>query len=128
MSTKRKADAIVNPKLDRFMRGVMLEATGRIMRRTPVDTGRARANWNASVNRVDTSINEAATVADGPTKSRANARTVGAIRFSKGDVGFLHNGLPYIVPLEDGSSTQAPQGMVRITMEEMRSFVRRQRG
>ena len=36
-----------------------------------------------------------------------------------GEIAALSNNLPYIKKLEDGSSTQAPNGMVKITVAEL---------
>ena len=40
-----------------------------------------------------------------------------------GQVAFIVNNLPYAIPLEYGHSTQAPNGMVRITVERFQQIV-----
>lgn len=77
---------------------------------TPFDTGRARNNWIASVGsplRGDRKPD----VTGGEALSNARA----AIQTFQLDFGsiFITNNVPYIIPLEMGSSKQAPQGMAK---------------
>ena len=67
------------------------EVFARIKNRTPVDTGRARAGWQMSAP-VET-----------PTFTEIT----------------ISNQVNYVVWLEVGSSRQAPQGMLRVTLNEM---------
>lgn len=76
--------------------------------KTPVKTGRARANWFMAEGapRIETTDSKSPQV------------------YSPGDftgtsVIYITNSLPYIVPLEYGHSKQAPAGMVRVAMAEM---------
>lgn len=119
MSTSRDV-ARVKRKLgenaDRLLRGLALEATKRIVMRTPVDTGRARGNWNVSIGSVDQSTTERTDPAGTVTISQAGAKLRGA-KF--GDVIYISNGLPYIRRLEYGWSDQAPNGMVRLVAAEL---------
>jgi len=98
----------------RLKRGLLLEATGRIVDRTPVDTGRARGNWQASsgqpVEGVLDRLDPGGTVA---VQAAAQVRAV------DGEDLYLVNNLPYIKRLEDGWSQQAPQGMVALTVAEL---------
>lgn len=120
---RRNANRVVGGDVNKLMRALSLEALRRIMLKTPVDTGRARANWNVSIDAPDTSTNEAATIAGAPAKqAEGGARIVGADFFA-GDEIYITNGLPYIKPLEDGHSKQAPQGMVAVTVQELKPLV-----
>lgn len=78
----------------------------KISERTPVDTGRARANWF---------------VAEGaPRLDTTMSTTPAAVPALEGkSVIFITNSLPYIVPLEYGHSQQAPHGMVRTAIAEV---------
>ena len=95
-----------------------------IVRKTPVDTGRARANWNISAGRPDTSVTE---------NTRTSPKPKTAIPNPEGDESiFISNNLPYIETLEyggypknpkggngktiNGYSKQAPEGMVGVTL------------
>lgn len=74
----------------RFLRRIGLSALSRIAKRTPVDTGRARAGWQMD---------------DSQAESKLFVEVI--------------NRVPYIVFLEYGRSKQAPSGMVRISLHEM---------
>ena len=103
--------------LDKAVRTIAFDAFAIVTRKTPVDTGRAKGNWNISVGTPDKSINEAAT-STGKGKPARNTMNV-----KKGDGMkpiFITNSLDYIHDLEDGTSTQAPRGMVAITVNEIR--------
>lgn len=110
-------------KGDQLVRAVGFEALGRLMRRTPVRKGRARANWNVAVGSIDRAENAEATTADVGAKQAAGMQVIGA--FAIGGRLFITNSVPYIGRLEDGSSKQAPQGMVKVTAAEMRPLVAR---
>lgn len=96
---------------------VALDLYARIIRRTPVDTGRARASWNLSVGKPDRSIKPEGRY-DTP---RA---TIGSLPpVTHGQVIWISNNLPYIGALEHGHSQQAPVGMVAISVEEVRAQI-----
>jgi len=94
-----------------------------IIKRTPIDTGRARANWHVSKNMPDTRVTDETTqsvaVTDVP---RSNAD----------EPYYIANNLPYINKLEyggygdnspsgktvNGYSKQAPHGMVGVTVAD----------
>lgn len=112
----------IRRKADALCRGVLLEVHGRLIRRTPVDTGRARGNWNVGVNQIDRSVADENMDPSGRTSIQVGQATILA-DFKAGDVGYVTNGLPYIPALEDGSSQQAPEGMVKVTAAEVRPLV-----
>ncbi|MBC3375796.1 hypothetical protein HU762_17740 [Pseudomonas sp. SWRI92] len=82
--------------------------------------GRFRGNWNFSIGYPDGSFR----IQPDPTGEAATARLVnGAIEFKAGQTAFIVNNLPYAIPLEFGHSTQAPGGMVRITVARFQQIV-----
>ncbi|WP_223535617.1 hypothetical protein [Pseudomonas sp. GL-B-16] len=82
--------------------------------------GRFRGNWNFSIGYPDNSFR----IHPDPTGEAATARLVsGAIEFKAGETAFIVNNLPYAIPLEFGHSTQAPGGMVRITVARFQQIV-----
>lgn len=117
---KRTIVAEFHARVDRAMRAVALDAQAKLMIKTPVDTGRARANWNTTVGSPDVSTNATATRADVNSRRRAGAATIRAAKFSQGEVVYIANGLPYIEALEHGSSKQAPNGMLASTMASLK--------
>ncbi|MCU0943703.1 MAG: HK97 gp10 family phage protein [Hydrogenophaga sp.] len=107
-------------RTDALIRAAALDALGAIVQRTPVDTGRARANWQVTIG---APAGGTVTTLD-PSGALARAKALGALAsFKGGSSVFIVNNLPYILPLEYGSSKQAPAGMVRITLREWRGKV-----
>lgn len=105
-----------NMRVDRAIRGTSIKLFSSVILASPVDTGRFRANWQASnerpasgevsgfadpVNKVTTYINGA---------PFANEFT-------------LANNLPYAYKLEFGYSTQAPQGFIRVNVSRFQKIL-----
>ena len=107
--------------LDKVLRKVVFDITREIIQKTPVDTGHARSNWFWGVQVVS---DEDATLSKSGAPSLARAASF-ASTVRSGGVVYLTNNLPYILPLEFGSSQQAPAGMVRITVARWQSIVDR---
>lgn len=97
-------------------RALSLHALTGLVMRTPVDTGRARGNWQVSI----------ASPRDGETgvldKGGAQAVAQGAGVIA-GQRGFqqvvIQNNVPYIERLNDGHSQQAPAGYVEGTLASL---------
>lgn len=112
---KGNADAVV--------RKVVLDVGRSVVEKSPVDTGRFRANWQHSV----AEINEATSAAVDP----GGEATIGLLAASigslpgTGEIHYLTNSLPYAVRLENGYSKQAPAGMVAVTVIDYQQFVDR---
>ena len=109
--------------LDEFrttIRAVTLEALNRIVLKTPVNSGRARGNWNVLIG---TDGEEDAAESDDKTGTEAISRGGDVIGDYARETGFpvisIYNNLPYIGRLEDGYSNQAPVGMVATTAAEL---------
>lgn len=103
-----------------LMRSVMLTGLTSLVLMTPVDTGRARGNWivtlGAATYRYEDSFD--------PSGSGSLAKglsTTAELKANPFALVFLQNNLPYIEALEDGSSTQAPNGMVTVTIAKLES-------
>jgi len=110
---------ILDADIWRAKRTIAFAAFTRIAGRTPVDTGTARNNWTVSAGEPDRTIKAApgtpgampmmAAVAEAPPGGNINVPL------------YITNNLPYIVPLEQGHSRQAPGGMVDLTLAELQS-------
>lgn len=105
-------------RADRLVRALGMETLRRLMRKTPVDTGRARANWRAGVGAPERDIDEDLDASDIQVVAKTQEAEIES-SFGAGRRGFVTNALPYIPPLEDGSSDQAPQGMIKVTAQEL---------
>lgn len=95
-----------------------------IVKKTPVDTGRARGNWNITVGHDDTTAS---------TRTKPQFKNVDEVPKVEGDETiYISNNLPYITKLEyggypknpkggsgktvNGYSKQAPEGMVGVAL------------
>lgn len=106
---------------EQVVRKVGLDLASRVVLRSPVDTGRFRANWNVAFGRADTLTTPSTDKTGGKTLERVRVQLNG---WAPGQDIYLTNSLPYAIPLEYGwSKKQAPQGMVRITVTEFQTFV-----
>lgn len=98
------------------------EIVTKIIERTPVLTGYTVAQWHASTGAPDFSVGEQ----PDPSRSGTINRAVAVTQQIKAGVKFFFtNGVPWIRKLERGSSTQAPAGMVLITLAETRYIFKR---
>lgn len=110
-------------KQELFFKKLTLEIMSRIVLKTPVDTGRARANWfvgNGTPNRRTDQLVD-------PSGVSTIAFGQSAIMGIKvdGQTIYVTNSLPYIRRLEyEGWSQQAPAGMVRVTLAELSGVAR----
>ncbi len=102
---------------DLVVRKICLDLFSDITNNTPVDTGRARANWFASVNApVTATVQFGGNSASAAGEAIANAQS--AVAQAPGNVFWISNNLPYIYRLEfEGWSKQAPNGMVRLAID-----------
>lgn len=105
-------------RMEFVQRRTALEILMRLIQRTPVLTGRARGNWLVGVDRPPEGTVEYLDK-DG-SGGFAMQKLMGVV---KGRVIWIVNNLPYIWKLEYGSSDQAPQGMVRVTLAEFHRIV-----
>lgn len=101
---------------DAKVRVICLDLLSGIVMKTPVDTGRARGNWQASIGSPRMTQLET-TDANGDVTIAA---AQDAVSQAPGNVFWITNNLPYIMRLEyEGWSKQAPRGMARLTIDEM---------
>lgn len=101
-------------------RGTALGLFSKVILRTPVDTGRLRANWQINLNSPASGTVGGSDKSGGKAISKANNGT-GKAKIT--DSIYLINNLPYAKVIENGSSTQAPQGMVKVTVTEFQREV-----
>lgn len=116
-------------RADQIYYELVIAITNRIIDKSPVDTGRFKANWQYSVNSYGTgSLNQYDISGMGPyglgleeSYARVDAKAemrmgINGNRPKMGDTVYIYNNLIYSVPLEYGWSTQAPSGVVRTTL------------
>ena len=85
---------------------------------TPVDTGRARGNWQVSVSNPINSQTNIDDKSGGSTINKGVKKALAAKK-SKYPVFWVVNNLPYIEELNRGTSTQAPAKFVETAIKRV---------
>lgn len=116
ISDLREADKEAGELSLQFQRRISLEALRRLVNRTPVDTGRARGGWQ--VRRTATENDNGKIDAGGGSTIAEGFSVINRITVPFGVI-VIFNNVEYIVFLEEGSSSQAPQGMVALTILDL---------
>lgn len=111
-----------NDKAESIVKVTMIELFSRVIQKSPVDTGRFRANWNCSIGSPDLSTSQEIDHSGSGAISKATSTVVSYTL--NGQSVFLTNNLPYADRLENGWSKQAPNGMVRLSVMEIQNSVR----
>lgn len=102
---------------------IAFEAFTGMVVKTPVDTGRARANWIVTINRPNTIPTEATDPAafGSPPGAGILWKALDTINGAQpGSTIYVTNCLPYIEALEEGHSKQGAH-MVELTVNEIKS-------
>ena len=142
MATFAQADKLINKQFEKQLkkylkvvkstgtkeiRALSLEALKLVMRKSPVNEGTFRGNWQVGLNNINMSIEEDITNNasygrfDRKAFDRGN-QVVGSLK--SGDTVNVSNALPYANRLEYGWSDQAPIGMVRVTKIELTNWLK----
>ena len=109
----------VETNVTTLVRKVALSVDSTVVMGTPVDTGRARSNWQVEIGKpargvVDVHVPGAEGSTAGPNAQIALALGAAAIStYRGGETIHLTNNLPYIGALNNGHSAQAPAGFVQ---------------
>lgn len=129
----KKLCAKAGDRAEEVVRKVAIELQTSMILKSPVDTGRFRANWQCGIGAVDQSVsfelskgsrskNKRSKIATSDAKGRTELKLEG---WKPGQTIFLTNSLPYANRLENGYSDQAPAGMVRLTVQEYGTYLRK---
>jgi hypothetical protein len=97
---------------DAIVTKTVIDLFSSIVELTPIDTGRARANWAMGMN-----LNVSGQSVDLTDVAEFEYKT------KRGDTIWIWNNLVYIVPLEEGHSRQAPRGMVALSLRRFDKFL-----
>ena len=98
---------------------VALEALRRLVSKTPVDTVRARGNWQVTIGEPATGQVERLDINGAETIKEGLAAIADLPAYQ---VVWISNNVDYIERLEHGHSKQAPEGMLAVTVEELRAM------
>jgi hypothetical protein len=107
--------------IDQVIKKIAFDVFSRVILKTPVDTGAARANWNCAIgSKPSASPNKNKTDPDGQGTISEVSKIINGTTVGKSI--YLLNNLPYIERLETGYSKQAPNGMVATTLVEFKDI------
>jgi hypothetical protein len=90
---------------------ITLDVTANLVETTPVDTGWARANWIPAISQPYRSTEGSPESVSRAAQTTGQARVATSYDIRQGSV-FVSNNVPYIVRLNEGSSSQAPSGFI----------------
>lgn len=107
-------------KLLKVAQNSLMRVGGSIVLKSPVDTGRFRANWMSAYGGIDSSTTDTVSTSGAESIGRLDAKLNG---LAVGQVFYFTNSLPYAERLEYGWSEQAPAGMVRLSVANWQSIV-----
>lgn len=139
----RNTRDLTDGELVLFHKKVVLDAWSRIVEKTPVDHGHARLNWQVTIGIPASAVIGEPGIAAAPPNLAAALSALAAL--GPFQVVYISNPVPYIHVLEEGLfdppnpgpssdprpgrlgrilvrsgfSTQAPQGMVAVTVQEL---------
>ncbi len=103
-------------EIDLRIRRIGLELLKKLIDKTPVDTGHLRHNWQVTINtQTDTELPGE----DTGGIATFNREKVKLTNLGYGPLVVFQNPAPYAERIETGTSKQAPQGMVRISLQEV---------
>ncbi len=100
-------------------RKTAIQIANELIERSPVDTGRFRANWMTGYGSVNLTITTDTDKSGGATSGRIAQELAGW----DGESATISNSLPYAQRLEDGWSQQAAQGMVGLTVQRWQQYL-----
>lgn len=108
-------------KLLKVAQNSLMRVGGSIIAKSPVDTGRFRANWMSAYGGIDSGTTDTVSTSGAESIGRLDAKLNG---LAAGQVFYFTNSLPYAQRLEyDAWSQQAPAGMVRLSVANWQSIV-----
>jgi hypothetical protein len=106
--------------IDIVIRKIALDIFKRVILKSPVDTGRFKGNWQVAIGEMPVGTLELDDKSGTATISKMQAVALG---LEAGQIIYLVNNLVYGPRLEYGYSKQAPNGMVRLTLQEFPGIV-----
>ncbi len=125
MATLQVVVANLDDFIDDVMKKIALDVVANLAAApseggTPIDTGWASANWVPEIGAVrrgtagsrPSNLQAGANNASRSDQDRGTARVAATYKHQQGDI-IISNNVPYIVDLNDGSSSMAPRGFVQ---------------
>ncbi len=126
-----KQVSAVPKRVEALHKFTAMEALRRVVLMSPVDTGRFKGNWQASVDTPKTGELDVSWPKESASASAARYAMDNGVRVNATirpySTSWLVNNLPYAVQLERGTSTQAPHGVLAVTVNGLRAWLQRQK-
>jgi len=113
---KKMAKSLPATSLLAFHKKLAFDLFRKIILKTPVDTGRARGNWQMNVG---TPLKNEKDTADRNGSGTVQNGFANLLSLSPFQTIFITNNVQYIGSLENGRSRQAPKGMVKVSIAEV---------
>lgn len=110
-------DELTEDIQDTIVRRFGLGVLTRVIRKTPVDTGRMRANWQVSFDSPETQSLDRTDRVGSMTLAQGSSQ-LQSFDLRRNTNIYLSNNLPYAPSIEGGSSQQAPSGVAGISLRE----------
>lgn len=122
-SDMKKIQERFDKRLHNATVATLLNVTTQVIKGTPVDTGRAKANWQATINRSANGTVESIDTSASGGKTLQTA--VPVIQQSIGQVYHLTNNVPYIGKLEfiPGYTKKTETGWVRKAVKQFNKIL-----
>jgi HK97 gp10 family phage protein len=124
-SVMQKYGELVKTNANKTTRRAAIAIDQAVVMATPVDTGRARSNWQVQIN--TPFQGERPAYAPGKNLGKGETANAGAAMdqgnnaiggYNNGDTIYITNNLPYIGQLNAGTSRQSPAGFVNAMVLE----------
>lgn len=112
---------IVADDLGKQTRATALQALTGVIERSPVDSGAFRGNHRVSVGSPDNGYSLDETDRTGGQALSRGSNVIGQIQQPLTLI-YIQNNLPYAGVLENGSSSQAPQGVYAVTFNNLKEL------
>ncbi|MCH7524013.1 MAG: hypothetical protein IIC74_03120 [Bacteroidetes bacterium] len=96
-----------------FIKNLTIKVTDELASETPKLTTWAASNWIPSVGSPHDVVVGSKIAVGAAIDAQNNGKTIFAKTYKLPQLAFVTNNVPYIIPLNEGSSTQAPSGFVQ---------------
>ena len=107
--------------VDLVTRKIVFDVMRSVIKKSPVDTGRFKGNWQYGTGSMPSGTLDTINKDDASVTAKLHAKVP---KEASGKMHYIVNNLPYSIALEDGWSSQAPSGMVGLTISEYQGIVR----
>ena len=116
----------VDEDFSSVFKNLAFRALTEVVKTTPVDTGRARANWNIGVNQPNIEVKEYKDLSLGQASAAAinKGRSLSKEELTPKDVVYITNNVEYIDILENGDGNRPPNNMVKGALQVIRTAIK----